>query len=67
MIFARVVPSGMVTIFTFSSNPYWLRCASSAMTTILRRSESGSSLSSNFCIVVKKMPFASRPASSSFK
>ena len=42
----------------FSSKPYCPRCASSAMTTRLRRSDSGSDASSNFCMVVKIMPLA---------
>ena len=56
-----------VSSFTFSSNPYCPRCASSVMTTIFRLRERGSSDSSNFCIVVNIIPLASRPANSDFK
>ena len=51
-------------------NPYWLRCASSQMTTMLCRSERTGKLSSsspgvNFWMVVKTMPPDGRLASSS--
>ena len=60
-------PSSYFVIFIFSTSPYCPLCASSAITTILFRSDSGSSDSSNFCIVVKIIPFACLPASKVFR
>ena len=65
--FATSSPSSFFVIFIFSTSPYCPLCASSAITTILFRSDSGSSDSSNFCIVVKIIPFACLPASKVFR
>ena len=64
---ATFSPFSFFVILIFSSKPYCPRWASSVMTTIFFRKERGSSDSSNFCMVVKIMPFASRPDSRDFK
>ena len=46
-----------------STKPYWLRCASSAMTTMLPRPEISPASASNFWIVVKITPPCPRPSS----
>ena len=65
----RALPMEILPVLalTFSSNPYWLLWASSAMTTIFFRTDNGSSISSNFCMVVKMIPLAVLPSSQSIK
>ena len=56
-----------VCLSMVSLSPYWLRWASSATTMMFLRWDSGSSPSSNFCMVVKNIPLASMPSSSSLR